>query len=51
MGKWLAQLWQRYTRWCDKVGLNPENGRCCIPKVHSTSADTNEKQPGKDCIK
>lgn len=51
MGNWLARLWQRYTNWCDKVGLNPDSGRCCIPKVHGTPVDKNDKQTGNDCAK
>ncbi len=33
MLEWLGTLWRRYTNWCDEVGLNPEEGRCCMPAL------------------
>ncbi len=33
MGNWLTQTWDAYIRWCDKMGLTPENRRCCMPRL------------------
>lgn len=30
---WITQAWQAYIRWCDKMGLTPENRRCCMPRL------------------
>lgn len=29
----LMRVWQAYIRWCDKLGLTPENRRCCMPRL------------------
>lgn len=29
----IKRLWQAYTDWCDKMGLTPENRRCCAPRL------------------
>ncbi|MEL4429439.1 hypothetical protein [Shewanella mangrovisoli] len=30
---WITQAWRAYIRWCDKMGLTPENRRCCMPRL------------------
>lgn len=30
---WITQAWYAYIRWCDKMGLTPENRRCCMPRL------------------
>ncbi|WP_428636416.1 hypothetical protein [Shewanella sp.] len=29
----LVKWWQAYVAWCDRMGLTPENQRCCAPKL------------------
>ncbi|WP_095504261.1 DUF5363 family protein [Paraferrimonas sedimenticola] len=29
----IKKLWNAYTRWCDEMGLTPENKRCCAPML------------------
>lgn len=36
---WISKLWQRYANWCDSNGLNPDDGRCCLPKVRSEACE------------
>lgn len=31
MLKWLRQWVAKYDQWCEKMGLIPENRRCCAP--------------------
>ncbi|WP_327221380.1 hypothetical protein [Shewanella decolorationis] len=33
MISWITRAWQAYIRWCDKMGLTPENRRCCMPRL------------------
>ncbi|WP_366941614.1 hypothetical protein [Shewanella sp.] len=33
MANWITKSWQAYIRWCDKMGLTPENRRCCMPRL------------------
>ncbi|MFB2651562.1 hypothetical protein [Shewanella seohaensis] len=30
---WITRAWRAYIRWCDKMGLTPENRRCCMPRL------------------
>ena len=29
----LSKWWRAYVAWCDRMGLTPENQRCCAPKL------------------
>ncbi|MCG9712010.1 hypothetical protein L1D29_04175 [Shewanella insulae] len=29
----IVKWWRAYTAWCDRMGLTPENQRCCAPKL------------------
>nr|WP_312018316.1 hypothetical protein [Shewanella profunda] len=33
MANWITTSWQAYIRWCDRMGLTPENRRCCMPRL------------------
>lgn len=33
MANWITKSWQAYIRWCDRMGLTPENRRCCMPRL------------------
>ncbi|WP_350355037.1 hypothetical protein [Shewanella acanthi] len=33
MLNWITRSWGAYNRWCDKMGLTPENRRCCMPRL------------------
>ncbi|GGI72906.1 DUF5363 family protein [Shewanella gelidii] len=45
--KWLKALWQSYINWCDRMGLTPENQRCCAPKLSEPEVTSAEKQSKK----
>lgn len=29
----IVKWWRAYIAWCDRMGLTPENQRCCAPKL------------------
>lgn len=29
----IIRSWRRYIRWCDRMGLTPENRRSCAPRL------------------
>ncbi|GIU30703.1 hypothetical protein TUM4433_21460 [Shewanella schlegeliana] len=31
--KFIRAIWARYIRWCDSMGLTPENRRSCAPRL------------------
>ncbi|MCU8030222.1 hypothetical protein L5M51_10655 [Shewanella sp. SM73] len=33
MANWITKTWQAYIHWCDRMGLTPENRRCCMPRL------------------
>ncbi|AEG10412.1 hypothetical protein G3495_01705 [Shewanella baltica] len=33
MANWITKTWQVYIQWCDRMGLTPENRRCCMPRL------------------
>lgn len=33
MANWITKTWQVYIDWCDRMGLKPENRRCCMPRL------------------
>ncbi|ABL99176.1 Transposase [Shewanella amazonensis] len=33
MLSWIKRGWKAYTDWCDRMGLTPENRRCCAPRL------------------
>lgn len=35
MANWITKTWQAYIHWCDRMGLTPENRRCCMPRLEA----------------
>jgi hypothetical protein len=33
MANVIIKVWQAYIHWCDRMGLTPENRRCCMPRL------------------
>ncbi|CAM4047242.1 DUF5363 domain-containing protein [Vibrio neonatus] len=47
MKKWLLNLIKQYDRWCESLGLTPENRRSCVPYRRdpaTTKANTTNKK-------
>ncbi len=39
MLNWIIRGWGAYIRWCDNMGLTPENRRCCMPRLEDPPLD------------
>ncbi len=35
----IVKWWRAYIAWCDRMGLTPENQRCCAPKLSDPHLD------------
>ncbi|QYJ99742.1 hypothetical protein K0J45_14470 [Shewanella alkalitolerans] len=38
----IVKWWRAYIAWCDRMGLTPENQRCCAPKLSDPQLDKPE---------
>ncbi|QYJ92058.1 hypothetical protein [Shewanella halotolerans] len=38
----IVKWWRAYIAWCDRMGLTPENQRCCAPKLSDPHLDKPE---------
>lgn len=49
MFSWIKRGWKAYTDWCDRMGLTPENRRCCAPRLEEPELDA--KREVQSCAK
>jgi len=45
----ITRGWQKYTSWCDKMGLTENSQRCCMPRLQDPPLEKKPltKDPGK----
>ncbi|WP_187327382.1 hypothetical protein [Shewanella mangrovi] len=44
----ITRLWQRYTAWCDRMGLTEDNRRCCMPRLSDPPLEKTPPRKAQD---